>query len=121
MDARAMDMNVRLARTRQQRTGTTRQRTGRQIGPHMEAKDAVGTIALEHAALAHCLGATGRFLGRLKYKEHIALDGARLLANRSVDMRRGGKRHSHVPIVPARVHFAGMGRGKIRSRRFRNW
>ena len=115
-----MDMNVRLARTRQQRTGTTRQRTGRQIGPHMEAEDAVGTIALEHAALAHCLGATGRFLGRLKHKEHVALDGTRLLTNRSVDKSRRRERHGHVTVVTARMHLTGMRRGKGSARCLRD-
>ena len=65
VDARTVNMDMRLARTRQQRTGTTRQRAGRQIGPHMEAKNAVGPIALEYTTLAYRLGTTGRFLGRL--------------------------------------------------------
>ena len=86
----------------------------------MEAKDAVGTIALEHAALAHRLGATGRFLGRLKHKERVALDGARLLTNRSVDKSRRRERHGHVSVMSASVHLAGMDRGKGRSRRLRD-
>ena len=73
MDARPVNMNVRLTRTRQQRTGAARQRAGEQIGPHMEAEDAIRPVALEHAALAHRLGATGRFLGRLEHKKHVAL------------------------------------------------
>ena len=113
-------MNVCLTRTRQQRTGTTRQRAGRQIGPHMEAKNAVSPIALEHTALAYRLGTTGRFLGRLEHKENVAPNGARLLANRTVDIRRGGKCHGHVSIMSASVHLAGMGRGKGRSRRLRD-
>ena len=86
----------------------------------MEAKNAVDAIALEYAALTHRLGATDRFLGRLEHKEHVALDDARLLANRAVDMRRGGKRHGHVSIVSARMHLAGMGRGEGRTRRLRD-
>ena len=78
----------------------------------MEAKNSVDPVALEHAALAYRLGATGRFLGRLEHKEHIALDGARLLANRTVDICRGGKCHSHVSVMSASVHLAGMGRGE---------
>ena len=86
----------------------------------MEAEDAVGTIALEHAALAHCLGATGRLLGRLEHKEHVAFNGARLLTNRAINEGCRRKRHGHVSIVSARVHFTGMGRGKTSSRRLRN-
>ena len=120
MDTRPVNMNVCLTRTRQQRTGAARQRAGGQIGPHVEAEDAIHPVALEHAALAHRLGTTGRLLGRLKHKEHIALNGARLLANRTVDIRRGGKRHGHVSVMSASVHLAGMGRGKGRSRRLRD-
>ena len=94
-----MDMNVRLTRTRQQRTGAARQRAGGQIGPHVEAEDEIRPVALEHAALAYRLGTTGRFLGRLEHKEHIAPNGARLLANRTVDIRRGGKCHGHVSVM----------------------
>ena len=86
----------------------------------MEAEDAVGTIALEHTALAYRLGATGRLLGRLEHKENVALDGTWLLANRTVDVRRGGKCHGHVSIVPARMHLSGMRRGKGRTRRLRD-
>ena len=120
MDARAMDMNVRLARARQQRTGTARQRAGRQIGPHMEAKDTVCPVALEHAALAYRLSATGRLLGRLKHKENVALDGTRLLTNRTADISRRRKCHGHVAVVAARMHLAGMRRGKSRSRCLRD-
>ena len=120
MDARTVNIDMRLARTRQQRTGTARQRAGRQIGPHMEAKNAVDPIALEHAALAYRLGTTGRFLGRLEHKEHVAPHGARLLANRTVDIRRGGKCHGHVTVMSASVHLAGMGRGKGRPCRLLN-
>ena len=109
MDARPVNMNVCLTRTRQQRTGAARQRAGGQLGPHMEAKNAVGPIALEHTALAYRLGTTGRFLGRLEHKENIAPNGARMLANRTVDIRRGGKRHGHVSVMSASVHLAGMG------------
>ena len=105
-------MDMRLARTRQQRTGTTRQRAGRQIGPHMEAKNAVGPIALEHTTLAYRLGTTGRFLGRLEHKENVAPNGARLFANCTVDIRRGSKCHGHVSIVAASMHLAGMGRSE---------
>ena len=86
----------------------------------MEAEDAVGTIALEHAALAHCLGATGRLLGRLEHKEHVAFNGARLLTNRAINEGCRRKRHGHVSIVSARVHLAGMRRGEIRTRRLRD-
>ena len=86
----------------------------------MEAEDAVGTIALEHAALAHCLGATGRLLGRLEHKEHVAFNGARLLTNRAINEGCRRKRHGHVSIMSARVHFTGMGRGKTSCRRLRN-
>ena len=112
MDARAMDMNVCLTRTRQQRTGAARQRAGGQIGPHVEAEDAIHPVALEHAALAHRLGTTSRLLGRLKHKEHIALNGARLLTDRTVDKGCRRKRHGHVSIVPASMHLAGMGRSE---------
>lgn len=78
----------------------------------MEAKNAISPIALEHTALAYRLGTTGRFLGRLEHKENVAPNGARLLANRTVDIRRGGKCHSHVSIMSASVHLAGMGRGE---------
>ena len=86
----------------------------------MEAKNAVSPIALEHTALAYRLGTTGRFLGRLEHKENVAPNGARLLANRTVDIRRGGKCHGHVSVMSASVHLAGMGRGKGRSRRLRD-
>ena len=115
-----MDMNVRLARARQQRTGTARQRTGRKIGPHVKAKDAVDPVALEHAALAYRLSATGCFLGRLEHKKHVALNNARLLTNRTVDKSCRREGHSHVPVVAARVHLAGMRRGKSGARRLRN-
>ena len=78
----------------------------------MEPEDTVRPVALEHAAFAHRLGATGRFLGWLEHKEHVAPHGARLLANRTVDIRRGGKCHSHVSVMSASVHLAGMGRGE---------
>ena len=86
----------------------------------MEAEDAICPIALEYAALAHCLGAAGRLLGRLEHKEHVALDGTRLLTNRSVDKSRRRERHGHVSIVSARVHFAGMSRGKGNARCLRD-
>ena len=105
-------MDMRFARTRQQRAGTARQRAGRQIGPHVKAKNAVDPVAFEHAALAYRLGTTGRFLGRLEHKECVAPHGARLLANRTVDICRGGKCHSHVSVMSASVHLAGMGRGE---------
>ena len=120
MDTRAMDMNVSLARARQQRTGAARQRTGRQIGPHVEAKDAIGPVALEHAALAYRLSATGRLLGRLKHKEHVTFDDARLLTNRTVDKSRRRERHGHMAIVAASVHLAGMRRSEIHTRRLRD-
>ena len=121
MDARAVDMNVRLARARQQRTGAARQRAGGQVGPHVEAEDAICPVALEHAALAHRLGAAGRFLGRLEHKEHVALRSAPGCSRiATVDIRRGGERHGHVSVVTARVHLAGMGRGKGRARRLRD-
>ena len=78
----------------------------------MKAKNAVGPIALEHTALAYRLGTTCRFLGRLKHKEYVAPNGARLLANRTVDIRRGGKCHGHVSVMSASVHLAGMCRGE---------
>lgn len=112
MDARAMDMNVCLTRTRQQRTGAARQRASGQIGPHVEAEDAIHPVALEHAALAHRLGTTSRLLGRLKHKEHVALNGARLLTDRTVDKGCRRKRHGHVSIVAASMHLAGMGRSE---------
>jgi len=120
MDTRAMDMNVRLARARQQRTGAARQRAGRQIGPHMEAEDAIGPVTLEHAALAYRLSATGRLLGRLKHKEHVVLDGTRLLTDRTVDISRRRKCHGHVAVVAARMHLAGMRRGEGCPRSFRD-
>ena len=120
MDARPVNMNVRLTRTRQQRTGATRQRAGGQIGPHVKAEDAIRPVVLEHAALAHRLGTTGRFLGRLEHNERVALDDARLLTNRTVDIRRGGKCHSHVSVMSTSVHLAGMRRGEIRTRRLRD-
>ena len=86
----------------------------------MEAKDAIRPVALEYAALTHRLGATGRFLGRLKHKEHVALDGTRLLTNRAIDIRRGGKHHGHVTVVTARMHLTGMRRGKGRARCLRD-
>ena len=86
----------------------------------MEAKDAIRPVALEYAALTHRLGATGRFLGRLKRKEHVALDGARLLTNRAVDKSRRRERHGHVTVVTARMHPTGMGRGKGRARCLRD-
>lgn len=86
----------------------------------MEAKDAIRPVALEYAALAHRLGATSRLLGRLKHKEHIALNGARLLTDRTVDEGCRRKRHGHVSIVSASVHLSGMRRGKGRARRLRN-
>ena len=109
VDARTVNMDMRLARTRQQRTGTTRQRAGGQIGPHVEAEDEIRPIALEHTTLAYRLGTTGRFLGRLEHKENVAPNGARLFANRTVNIRRGGKRHGHVSVMSASVHLAGMG------------
>lgn len=93
-------------------TGAARQRAGGQIGPHVEAEDAIHPVALEHAALAHRLGTTSRLLGRLKHKEHIALNGARLLTDRTVDKGCRRKRHGHVSIVPASMHLAGMGRSE---------
>ena len=120
MDTRTVNMDVRLARTRQQRAGTTRQRAGRQIGPHVKAKNAVDPVAFEHAALAYRLGTASRLLGRLKHKEHIALNGSRLLTDRAVDIRRGGKCHSHVSVMSASVHLSGMRRGKGRIRRLRD-
>ena len=117
MDACPVNVHVRLARARQQRAGTTRQRVRRQIGPHVKAKNAVDPVALEHTAFAYRLGTTGRLLGRLEHKEHVAPNGARLLANRTVDIRRGGKCHSHVSIVSASVHLSGMRRGKGCTRR----
>ena len=117
MDARPVNMNVCLTRTRQQRTGTTRQRAGRQIGPHMEAKNAVSPIALEHTALAYRLGTTGRFLGRLEHKENVAPNGARLLANRTVDILSCRKLHGRMAIVAAGMHLAGMTRSESRARR----
>ena len=120
MDARPVNMNVCLTRTRQQRAGTARQRAGGQIGPHMEAKNAVDPVAFEYTALTYRLGTTRRFLGRLEHKENVAPNDARLLANRTVDIRRGGKCHGHVSIMSASVHRAGMGRGKGRSRRLRD-
>ena len=86
----------------------------------MEAEDAIRPVALEYAALTHRLGATGRFLGRLKHKEHVALDGARLLTNRSVDKSRRRERHGHVTVVTARMHPTGMRRGKGRARCLRD-
>ena len=120
MDARPVNVHMRLARTCQQRTGAARQRAGGKVGPHVKAKDAVGTVALEDAALAHILGTTGCLLGRLEHKEHVTFNGARLLANRTVDIRRGGKRRGHVPVVPASVHLTGMRRGEGRTRRLGN-
>ena len=86
----------------------------------MEAKNAVDPVAFEHTALTYRLGTTGRFLGRLEHKEHIALNGARLLTDRMVDKGCRRKRHGHVSIMSASVHLAGMGRGKGRSRRLRD-
>ena len=86
----------------------------------MEAEDAIRPVALEYAALTHRLGATGRFLGRLKHKEHVALDGTRLLTNRAIDISRGGKHHGHVTVVTARMHLSGMRRGKGRARCLRD-
>ena len=86
----------------------------------MEAKDAICPIAPEYTALAYRLGATGRLLGRLEHKEHVALDGTWLLANRAINEGCRRKRHGHVSIVSARVHLAGMRRGEIRTRRLRD-
>ena len=86
----------------------------------MEAEDAICPIALEYAALAHRLGTTGRFLGRLKHKKHVALDGARPLTNRSVDKSRRRERHGHVTVVTARMHLTGMRRGKGNARCLRD-
>lgn len=120
MDTRTVNVDMCLARARQQQAGTTRQRVRRQIGPHVKAKNAVDPVALEHTALAYRLGATGRLLGRLEHKEHVVFDGTWLLANRTVDIRRGGKCHGHVSIVSASVHLSGMRRGKGRTRRLRD-
>ena len=115
-----VNAHVRLTRARQQWTGAARQRVCRQVGPYVEPEDAICPIALEYAALTHRLGATGRFLGRLKHKEHVALDGTRLLTNRSVDKSRRRERHGHVTVVTARMHLAGMRRGKGRARCLRD-
>ncbi len=115
-----MDMNVCLTRTRQQWAGAARQRVRRQVGPYVEPEDAVRPVALKHPTLTNRLGATGRLLGRLEHKEHVALDGTRLLANRTVNVGCRSKCHSHVPIVPAGVHLAGMRRGKGRARCLRD-
>ena len=101
MDTCPVNAYVRLTRARQQWTGAARQRVCRQVGPYVEPEDAICPIALEYAALTHRLGATGRFLGRLKHKEHVALDGTRLLTNRSVDKSRRRERHGHVTVVTA--------------------
>ena len=82
----------------------------------MEAKDAIGPVTLKHAALAYRFGATGRLLGRLKHKEHVAPNSARLLTNRTVDISCRRERHGHVAVVAARMHLAGMRRGKGRAR-----
>ena len=120
MDACPVNVHVRLTRARQQRAGTTRQRVRRQIGPHVKAKNAVDPVALEHTALAYRLGTTGRLLGRLEHKEHVTLDGTWLLTNRSVDKSRRRERHGHVTVVTARMHLAGMRRGKGRARCLRD-
>ena len=120
MDARAVDMDMRLARAGQKRPRAARERTGGQIGPHVEAEDAVGVIALEDAALAHGLGPARGLLRRLEHKEHVAPERARVLAQRAVDVRRRGECHSHMSIVPAGMHLARMGRGEGRPRLLRD-
>ena len=120
MDACPVNVHVRLARTRQQWTGAARQRVRRQVGPYVEPEDTVRPVALKHPALANCLGATGRLLCRLEHKEHVALDGARLLTNRAIDKGCRRKCHGHVSIVSASVHLSGMRRGKGRTRRLRD-
>ena len=120
MDACPVNVHVRFTRARQQRTRTAHQRVRRQVGPYVEPEDTVCPVALKHPTLTNCLGATGRLLGRLEHKEHVALDGTRLLTNRAIDKGRRRKRHGHVSIVSASVHLSGMCRGKGRARRLRD-
>lgn len=76
----------------------------RQIGPQMEAENAVDVVFLEHPRFADELRATGGFLGGLEYDEHAALKFVEVRGN----MAREAERHGHVPVVAACVHVPGM-------------
>ena len=88
------------------------QRAGRQLGPQVEPKDALGPHALEEPACADARRAAGGLLGWLEHHEHVArqvarADAAHAPAGDVAHPRRRRERHGHVPVVPAGVHATG--------------
>ena len=102
-----------FARGGEQRAGAACDLAFRQIGPQMEAENAVDVVFLEHPRFADELRATGGFLGGLEYDEHAALKFVEMRG----DMAREAERHGHVPVVAACVHLPVM-RGTERHSRF---
>lgn len=93
--------------------GAARDVALRQIGPQVEAENAIDVVFLERARFADELRAAGRFLGGLEYDEHAALEFVEMRRN----VAREAERHGHVPVMTACVHLSGM-RGAERHARF---
>lgn len=138
---RALDIDMRLAGAGEQRAGTRRHRTRRQVGPHVKSKDRVYSKALEHPGFADGLGPTRSLLCRLEYKQNVGLKNGALAGqrfgfalprrvrlraaglkaavracDRSVDHAGKSQRHGHMRIMAARVHMSRRFRSRRRTR-----
>ena len=110
MNARPVNMNV--SHSNAPATGRSNSPTcRRQIGPHMGTQKMRSApwrsnTPLSLTVLAPPVVSSAGW----NTKRTLRPNGARMLANRTVDMRCGGKRHGHVSIVSASVHLSGMRR-----------